>query len=220
MSLGLGVLAAVLTRPVLAQQGGGAVPKTATGWYAGGAIGDGGFRTGYDQTMSTIASTGATRATVSADAKETMWKAYYGYRFSPRFSIEGGYWNFGKPSYSASITAPLPVTTMRRSFSAEGYGADAVLWLPVTKTVSGFGKIGAIQTITRASFAAPGGALTALPAESVRKLNGRGGLGLQVDIRQDLAARFEIETVRNIGDAAKFGSADIVMWSLGMNYKF
>lgn len=219
IQMGVVALAAMAAGPVLAQQRDGAMPNKATGWYVGGAIGNGGFRTGYEQTKTSIASTGVTQAVISADAKETMWKAYLGYQFLPQFSIEGGYWNFGKPSYSADITAPV-TTTMRRSFGVEGYGADAVLWLPMGNAFSGFGKIGAIRTDTQASSADPGGGLTPLAAESARKLNSHLGLGLKYNIRRDLAARLEIETVRNVGDAAKFGSADVIMWSLGMNYKF
>jgi len=215
----LAALAALSAGPVLAQQRDSAMPKKGTGWYVGGAIGGGGFKTAYDQTKASIASTGATQATISADAKEPMWKAYLGYQFLPQFSVEGGYWNFGKPSYSADITAPV-TTTMRRRFGVEGYGADAVLWLPMSNTFSGFGKIGAIRTTAQASAADPGGGLTPLAAESARKLNSHWGVGLKYDIRRDLAARLEIETVRNVGDSAKFGSADAVMWSLGMNYKF
>ena len=213
-------LAAVTAMPVLAQQSNRAAPRDATAWYVGGAIGGDGFKSGYDQTKATIVSTGAKSGMIYADAKETMWKGYLGYQFSPQFSVEGGYWNFGKPNYSATVTSNVPETVMRRSFDVDGYGADAVLWLPMGNAFSGFGKIGAISTTTRASSAVPGGTLTPLPAETVRKLNWRWGLGLQYDMRKDLAARLEIETVRNVGDDAKFGSADIIMWSLGMNYKF
>ena len=206
--------------PVLAQQAGSAMPNMVTGWYAGGAIGAGGFKTGYEQTKATIAATGATQETISADAKETMWKAYLGYRFLPHFSVEGGYWDFGKPNYSAVITSNVPETSFRRSFRAEGYGADAVLWLPIGSAFSGFGKVGVMRTSTHASAADPGGGLIPLPAESARKYNSRWGLGMQYDLRRDLAARLEIETVRSVGDAGTFGSADLIMWSLGMNYRF
>ena len=218
-AVGLTALAAMSVGPVLAQQGGGAAPNKATGWYVGGALGSGGFKTGYEQTKATITATGATKGTISADAKNSMWKIYLGYQLLPRFSIEGGYWDFGKPSYSTSITAPV-TAAMRRSFSVDGYGADAVLWLPMTGAISGFGKIGAIRTNTRASAADPGAGLTPLSAESAHKLNAHWGLGLKYDFRPNLAARLEMETVRKVGDAAKFGDADVIMWSLGMNYKF
>ena len=219
MHIGVVALAAMFAAPVLAQQDGGA-PKKTMGWYVGGAVGGGGFRTGYDQTKATLVSINATQATISGDYKETMWKAYFGYQLSPYFSIEGGYWNFGKPSYLATITQPA-AATMRRSFSVDGFGVDAVVWLPMTNALSGFGKIGAIQTTAKAGAADPGVVgLNSLPAESARKLNLNWGLGLKYDIRDDWAARLELETMRNVGDAAKFGNADVVMRSLGMNHKF
>lgn len=216
----IAALAALSAGPTSAQQSDSVMPKKTMGWYVGGAIGRGGLRTGYDQTKQNLQSINATQATISADYKETMWKAYLGYRFSPYFSIEGGYWNFGEPSYVATITQPA-AATLRRSFSVDGFGADAVLWLPMTNTLSGFGKIGAIRTTAKAGTGDPGVAgLNTLSAESARKINLNWGLGLKYDIRNDWAARLELETVRNVGDAAKFGSADIVMWSLGMNHKF
>ncbi len=220
LQMGVAAVTALSAGPVVAQQSVDIAPAKVTAWYVGGAIGRDGFKTGYAQTKANIAATGATQATISDDAKETMWKAYIGYQILPQFSIEGGYWNFGKPSYSAAITSNVPVTTMRRSFNVDGYGVDAVLWLPMAGAFSGFGKIGAIQTNTRASTADPGGGLIPLPAESARKLNSHWGLGVTYDIRRDLAARLEFETARNVGDAAKFGSADVLMWSLGMDYRF
>src|SRR4051794_3066321 len=91
-------------------------------WYVGGSLGRGGYKTGYQRTADTIFSTGVTSVTVVPDVTQTMWKLYAGYQLTPQFSIEGGYWNFGRPSYTANITAPV-VTTMRRSFTAQGYGA-------------------------------------------------------------------------------------------------
>jgi OmpA-OmpF porin, OOP family len=217
--VGVVALAALFVVPAMAQQTGGTAPKKVTGWYVGGAVGGDAFKTGYDQTKANVASTGATQATISADYKEPMWKAFLGYQVSPHVSIEGGYWNFGKPSYLATIAAPA-ATTMRRDFSVDGYGVSTVLWLPMTDAISGFGKIGVIWTTTKASAADPGVGLTPLPAESVRKFNPSWGLGLKYDFRHNMAARLELESVRNVGDAAKFGEADVVMWSLGMHYKF
>ena len=219
MQLGAVVLVALSAEPVLAQQRDGAAADKTTGMYVGAAIGGSGFKTGYQKTRATIISTGAAAGTISADAKDSMWKVYLGYQFSPRFSIEGGYWDFGKPSYTANITAPV-ATTMRRNFSVEGYGVDAVLWLPIWNAFTGFYKVGAIRTTTEASGADPGAPLTSLPADYAHKTNAHWGVGLKYDLRHDLAGRIEFETVRKVGDASKFGDADVIMWSLGMSYKF
>jgi len=196
-----------------------------SGWYAGGAIGYGGYRTKYSQTHGTIARTGATAWTVNADEDDTMWKAYVGYRLTPYVSVEGGYWDFGRPSYSAAIATPV-ATTMDRSFSVDGFGADAALWLPlgivdpILSNVSGFAKLGAIQTRVKASAAVPGGGLTPLPAESDDSLRAHWGVGVEYSVQRNWAARLEFETLNNAGDNSTFGTADIQMWSFGANYRF
>ena len=189
-------------------------------WYAGASVGRGGFDTDFERTKATIRSTGATSFVVTPDATtDTVWKGYFGYRFSPNVSIEAGYWNFGTLTYSANISAPV-AASMQRTFRAEGYGADAAFWLPVYGSLEAFAKLGAMQVHTRASAADPGAGLGSLPAQSSRKLNSHWGLGLEYRLSRDLAARLEYETVRKIGDDAKFGTADVMMWSLGANYKF
>jgi len=204
---------------VLAQGASLPAVKTPSGWYAGGAFGSGGFKTGYERTANTIFSTGATTATVFPDAKESMWKGYVGYRLSPQISIEAGYWNFGKPSYTANISAPV-TTTLQRTFRVDGFGANLVYWHPLTSTISGFGKAGAILANVEASQAVPGAGLTSLPAESERKVSWHWGLGARYTINRDFAARIEYETLHKVGSDAKFGTADIVMWTLGLDYTY
>lgn len=196
----------------------GSMPP-ATPWYIGGAIGSGGFKTGYEQTGNTIFSTGATRVTVDADATETMWKAYVGYQLSNSFSIQGGYWNLGRPSYVANISAPV-ITTMKRTFSTHALGTDVVYWLPLSQAFSGFGKLGAVIGIARASSAEPGGGLSSLPAQSATTLNPVWGLGAKYDLNRNVAARLEYEEIHRLGDSGKFGTANVVMWTLGLTYKY
>jgi len=196
-----------------------AVERTPGKWYAGGSIGRGGYKTGYQRTADTIFSTGATSVTVVPDVTQTMWKLYAGYNLSPQFSIEGGYWNFGRPSYTANITAPV-VTTMRRSFTAQGYGASLVYWLPVNDNFSAFGKVGGMLTNATASSADPGAGLGTLPAETARRLNWSFGLGAQYDFNANMSGRVEYEAVRKIGDEGKFGTANVGMWSVGLNYRY
>lgn len=214
-----GSIALLSSGYVWAQGAQGATDPTRRGWYAGGAIGSGGFKTGYEQTGNTIFSTGATRAIVSADAKETMWKAYVGYQLSNSFSIEGGYWNMGRPSYLANITAPV-TTTMKRSFSTHAIGTDFVYWSPTFQSFSGFGKVGAVIGFAKATSAEPGAGLRSLPAESATTLNPLWGLGAKYDLNKNVATRLEYEEIRKMGDSGKFGTANVVMWTLGLTYKY
>lgn len=111
------------------------------GPYVGAAIGRGGLDARYEPTLQTIFATGATTAYVKPDVKNRTGKVYAGYRISPNWSLEGGYWDFGRPGYNASISAPV-TTTMSRSFRLRGIGGGVVYWLPVTDAVSGFAKLG------------------------------------------------------------------------------
>ena len=210
---------------VLALLYAGLVPaqnRSATGvdrWYLGGAIGRGGYDADFERTKATIRTTGATAFEVRANETDTMGKAYVGYRFSPYLSLEGGYWSFGGVNISTNITAPV-ATSMQRRISGHGYGADAVVWIPVNNTWSGIARAGAIRTSVKAAPADPGAGLAALPAESAHKFNSHWGLGLEYRLTRSAAARFEYETVRKVGDDAKFGNADIILWTVGANYRF
>ena len=188
-------------------------------WYVGGALGRGGYDADFERTKVTVASTGATAFTVFANGTDTMWKGYLGYRFSPYASFEAGYWNFGRVDISTSITAPV-ATTMQRRISGDGYGAGAVFWIPVTNTFSGMVRAGGILTSVKATASDPGAGLNALPAESSHKLNSHWGLGLEYQFTRSAALRMEYENVRRVGDDAKFGTADVILWTVGANYRF
>ncbi len=187
--------------------------------YVGGAIGRGGYDADFERTKEVVRTTGATTFNVTANATDTMWKGYFGYRVSPHFSMEAGYWNFGRVDLSATITAPA-AAALQRNYRAEGFGADAVFWLPVNNSWSGLLKAGAMRTATKANASDPGAGLTALPAESAYKFNPRWGVGLEYRLTSAAAARIEYENVRKVGDDSKFGTADVNMWTIGANYRF
>ena len=187
--------------------------------YVGGAIGRVGYDADIERAKAVIGGTGATAFTVNANVTDTAWKGYAGYRASPNLSVEAGYWNFGRLDMSAAVTAPVS-TALQRKYRADGYGANAVLWLPVYNSWSGLVKAGAMLTNVKASASAPGGGLIALPAESARTLNAHWGVGLEYRLSPAAAVRLEFETVRKVGDESKFGTADLTFWTLGANYRF
>jgi opacity protein-like surface antigen len=190
------------------------------GWYAGGALSFVGLHASWDRTNDTIGSTGATAFSANADHNNGQaWKAFAGYRYSPNLSAEATYWDFGRLTYTANISAPV-VTSMQRSFRGKGAGADIVGWLPIGRGFTGFAKAGALWTRVDASSATPGGGLTALPEESAKKFNLHLGVGAEYALRPDVGLRVEYETVNKIGDNSKFGSGDLYFLSVGADYKF
>jgi OOP family OmpA-OmpF porin len=187
--------------------------------YFGGAVGGGVYDTNFKRTNDDIRSTGATSFRSDANSNDTMWKVYGGYRFSPHFSLEAGYWRFGEVDLKTKIFAPV-TTKMERKFYGGGFGADALLWLPVSTSLSGLVRAGALRTDIKAGSATPGGGLASLSSESAKKVSPHWGLGLEYRLTRAAAARIEYESVRNVGDNSKFGAADINMLTVGANYRF
>lgn len=187
--------------------------------YFGGAIGKGGYDTNYKRTNDDIRSTGATSFSSDANSTDMMWKLYAGYRLSPHFSLEAGYWRFGEVALKTKVFAPV-TTKMERKFYGGGFGADALLWLPVSTSFSGLVRAGALRTDIKAGSATPGGGLAPLSSESAKKVSPHWGLGLEYRLTRAAAARIEYESIRNVGDNSKFGTADINMVTVGANYRF
>jgi opacity protein-like surface antigen len=209
-------LAAAPERAAIAQAGTGADGRNI---YLGGAIGRSAFDADFSRTVSVIQRTGATQGTVTANVYDTVWKSYLGYQISPSFSVEAGYWSLGQLGISAGITAPANAV-LQRTYRADGYGVNAVFWSPTERGMTALVKAGAIQTTTKASAGNPGAGLLALPAESASGLNAHWGAGLEFRLAPATALRFEYENVRRIGDDAKFGTANVNLWTFGANYKF
>ena len=125
---GLAVLLGLLCAgPAPAQDRGSASQSKV---YMGGAIGRVGYDTDFERSKAILRGIGATSFTVAANGTDTAWKGYLGYLESRHISVEAGYWNFGQLDLSAAVTAPAS-TVLRRTYRADGYGADAVVWLPV-----------------------------------------------------------------------------------------
>lgn len=187
--------------------------------YVGGAIGRGIYDTDFQRTNALIGSTGATAFSSTANSADTMWKAYVGYRIWPQFAVEAGYWDFGKLNVATNISAPV-ATTMQRNFRANGYGADAIVYLPAYRDWTALLRAGALRTTAKASSGEPGGGLASLPTESASKFSAHWGLGLEYRLTPAAAARLDYENVRKVGDEAKFGSTDINVLTIGANYRF
>lgn len=208
-------LALLSAGPAAAQDRGLALGRA----YVGGAIGRGSYNADFDRANEEIRSTGATSFRSSANSAATMWKGYAGYRFTPNFSVEAGYWNFGKLDLSTKISAPV-TTRMKRDYRGHGIGADALLWVPVGTSWSGLVRAGALRTEVKASASHPGGGLAPLSSESASKINPHWGFGLEYRFTGAAAARLEYENIRNVGDNSKFGTAGINMLTVGANYRF
>ena len=131
---------------------------------------------------------------LSTDRKDTSYKLYGGYGFTPNLGVELGYANFGKFTSSAG------------SVKADGVYLDGVGTLPLGAGFSALGRVGVFN-----------GKLDSSLAGSDRGTNFKVGAGLQYDFDKNTALRAEWERYRFDALDTK---ANTDLYSIGVNYRF
>jgi OOP family OmpA-OmpF porin len=159
-----------------------------------------------------LSGSGATGLSSSTSGNSNRWRLQGGYRFSPNLAIEGGYIDFGKGSYQAAYGGGTASGTVK----AAGLDAAALYSLPVSSTVSVFGKAGIVAARVNSSLtaAAPGGS-TDSSDTVIRPLI---GIGTEVALTEKVSLRLDYDHVSGLSSGAGKMSADMV--SMGVGYKF
>ena len=142
----------------------------------------------------------------SVDGKDTAWKLFGGYMFSPNLGIEGAYVNLGEVSYSGEFFGS-PVTGGKVEIT--GFTIAALGNLPINEQFSVFGKLGLFVWEAEASDITGG-----LPFSD--KADGTDlmfGVGLGYQFSRNLGVRAEYEMF-----AADEADAGLV--SIGIVWRF
>jgi OOP family OmpA-OmpF porin len=193
--------------------------RAETGWYVGGAIGQGIVQSGATDLNATLAAQGIT-AQSTVNCKCTDFKLYAGYGLNGHFAIEGGYVNLGKLDATGTFTAPLPGGVFSDSIKADGWNVDVVAAAPVTENLSVYGRLGLIRASVTANIVASTGFFTlALPSRAI-STNAHYGAGLQYNFSRNWGIRGEWEKFNKLGDPNTTGQGDIDLYSLGAIYRF
>ena len=185
------------------------------GWYAG--INGGVTKSTIDEERITdsLFSNGFTTTGFEIDEKDRGYKLFGGYQFGRYLAIEGGYFDLGTHTFSAST---LPVGTFAGQLEARGINLDLVGILPLTTNVSLFGRVGANHAETDAAFAGQGAVNVFEPAASERATNLKFGVGAQFGLTERIGLRVEAERFRL--DDAIGNKGDIDLFSLGLVVRF
>ena len=144
---------------------------------------------------------------------ENGFRLKLGYKYSRYFSVQGEYIDFGRtPSDVFTATGTLAST-----FRTTGYGIDTVATLPLWRSFSFYGRLGAYRGEARNAFAAYS---TSLLGDASRATRLRYGLGMRYDFTKAFGIRAELERYSPLG--ASLGSesdaADLV--SVGVSWRF
>jgi OmpA-OmpF porin, OOP family len=183
-------------------------------WYIGAGVG--GSRATIDQERLTRALNdgGATNVAIDANERSTGYKIMLGKQLSRNFALEGGYFDLGKFGFDATRAPP---GTLSGNVNFRGLDLDLLAQMPLSERLSIYARIGANYARSSAMFS--GNRLFAVtnPSASERKLNAKGGLGIEYKFTEALAMRGEVERYR-VNDAVG-NRGDIDLYSLNLVYK-
>lgn len=205
-TLGLAALAAFASPYAVADE---------PGWYGGVTVGQSSANIDNGNITRNLLGSGFATSSISNDDTDTGYKLFAGYKFNRNFALEGGYFDLGRFSYTATT---VPAGTLKGNIKLKGVNLDAVGILPINDKFSAFGRVGVNYAKAKDSFSGTG-AVTVLNANpSKSQANYKFGAGLQYDFTSALGMRFEAERYR-INDAVG-SKGDVDLLSVGLVYRF
>ena len=189
--------------------------KTNTGVYMGLSAGESKSRLDDAAMARSRLGSGLTINSMSEDRRDTGYKAFVGFPFSPNWAIEAGYFDLGRFSFTANTTPPGSLSGSTR---IKGLNLDLVGTLPITDRWSVLGRVGAAYAQTDDTFSGTGAVSVSNPSARKRETNYKYGLGTQFAFTPALSLSLDAERYR-VNDATG-GRGDVDMISLGLIYRF
>lgn len=159
---------------------------------------------------------GAAGVPSNFDNTDTGYKLQLGYSINPNFAIEGGYVNLGETNYRAAFSTGEG----RARVEDSGWNVDAVGILPVSNTVSVFGKVGAIDA--KSNYRLLGQDVNGGIADSheTYKWSPTFGVGANYAVNDTVGVRLELERFADLGKQSTTGEQNVDLASLGISYRF
>jgi OOP family OmpA-OmpF porin len=164
----------------------------------------------------TLTQAGAAGLSSSANGGANQWRLQGGYRIGPNLAVEAGYIDFGKSRYTGNYAGGTALGTLK----AGGVDMAVLALLPIDPAFTVFGKAGLVAASVKSSY--PAATLASLPvvnssATVVRPLLGVGAI-YKLSDKMDLRAEFD--HVSKLGTAARTGTMNATMFSVGIGYNF
>ena len=145
-------------------------------------------------------------ASTSCDDKDTAYKLYGGLEVNEFMSMEFGYVDLGKSTYSGAVSGKRDT----RGMSVQLVGTYS---LSPKFTLLGKGGFGILHTEVD-------GTVVASNSEADTDLEWSLGLGAQYNFTKNVGMRVEWERYFNVGDASTTGEADVDLITAGVIFKF
>ncbi|HEY2628861.1 MAG TPA: outer membrane beta-barrel protein [Usitatibacter sp.] len=136
-------------------------------------------------------------------------KLRLGYQYSRYFSVQSEFIDYGRSPTDVFASPGSLVSAFRT-----GYGASAVATLPVWRSFSFYGRLGAFHGDVRNEF----GSYPSLTGSSV-STRWRYGLGMRYDFSQRLGIHADVERYTPLGTPLG-GEPEGDQFSIGVNWRF
>jgi OOP family OmpA-OmpF porin len=152
---------------------------------------------------------------VSCDDKDTGWKLFVGYQFTPNFAIEGGYTDLGKATANGVLTG----VAVNADGKARGWELAAIAAFPLYQQFSIYGKLGVFRANVDASITGTIPGFTATQSVSAHSTDLTFGAGVKYAFTPNIGARLEWQRYHDVG-GDNTGKEKIDLFSLGLLYNF
>jgi len=183
-----------------------AAPASAQ-WYVGGGVGSAQAKLGAYSPAAGVSANGNS-------SRDTSWKIYGGYQFTPNWGVELQYTDLGRYNYTVSAAG----SSGNGTYKADQWGIAGTGTLPLANNFSLFGKLGFSANHVSASSVTVAG-VTAQPS-SGNKTDLLAGVGVNYSFTKNWAVRFEYENFGKLSNVQNGGSIKGDNWALTAKYSF
>jgi OOP family OmpA-OmpF porin len=191
------------------------VSASEPGWYGGFNLGKSNATIDDERIVNDLLSQGFTQVQMADDDKDNGWKLFAGYQVNKNLAFEGGYFDLGEYSFTATT---LPAGTLNGNVRFKGVNLDVVGILPMTEKLSAFARAGLNAAKANSSFNGTGLVNVLDPNHNERDINYKVGVGLEYAFTESLSMRAEAERYRLNDTLNNRGDVDLI--SLGLVYRF
>ena len=146
-------------------------------------------------------------------AVDSGYRFKLGYKYSRYFSVESEFVDFGRTPADI-FTSP---GNLASAFRSTGFGVDTVATLPVWRSFSFYGRMGAYHGEARNAFAMYSTSL--LGDNAARGTRWRYGLGVRYDFTNAFGIHAELERYSPLGSPLA-GEPDSELVSVGVAWRF
>jgi len=147
----------------------------------------------------------------AANAVDPAHRLKLGYKYSRYLAVESEYVDFSNGAASGIFANP---TVLSSAFKSTGFGVDTIATLPLWRTFSFYGRLGAYSGSRNVFSSNP----VSLLGDSTRA-RVRYGLGMRYDFTKAFGIRAELERYSPLGTPLA-GEAESDAFTVGLSWRF